>query len=72
VCVLFRLEPELFRTCKKDAAEVCHAPKFNDENDELPSGMVVSCLYRNSFPGGKVSRLHHNCHLTIINITIII
>jgi hypothetical protein len=50
----FRLDPDLFQACKNDAKEHCHAPSWSKDSDEIPSGMIVSCLYRNSGEGGKV------------------
>ena len=49
-CLLsaFRLDPDLYKACRADAKKICNAPKWEDTNSELPGGMVVACLYRNS------------------------
>ncbi|XP_001641258.2 Golgi apparatus protein 1 isoform X2 [Nematostella vectensis] len=56
----FSLDPALYKACKNDAHNVCHAKSFSEDSDEVPNGMIVSCLYRNSFEGSP-SKISDDC-----------
>lgn len=47
----FKLDPQLFRECKDDAAQICSASKDWDEHGVIADNgpLILPCLYRNAY-----------------------
>ncbi|CAH1270214.1 GLG1 [Branchiostoma lanceolatum] len=57
----WRLDPRMYRKCAKEAERLCNAgPEWNDTNDNLPPGIVFSCLYRHVYRKDE-TKLSHAC-----------
>ncbi|XP_078689897.1 Golgi apparatus protein 1-like isoform X16 [Branchiostoma floridae x Branchiostoma belcheri] len=57
----WRLDPRMYRKCAKEAERLCNAgPDWNDTNDNLPPGIVFSCLYRHVYRKDE-AKLSHAC-----------
>ncbi|XP_035678241.1 Golgi apparatus protein 1-like isoform X7 [Branchiostoma floridae] len=57
----WRLDPRMYRKCAKEAERLCNAgPDWNDTNDNLPPGIVFSCLYRHVYRKDE-TKLSHAC-----------
>lgn len=60
----FKLDPQLYRSCKEDAYKLCHAKKswINEANyDPDNSPLVLPCLYRYAYHEDKNMRLRNVC-----------
>ena len=46
---MFRLDPDLFKSCRKDAMALCHEKGdwLDDSTNPDQGPLVLSCLYRN-------------------------
>ncbi|KAK3085351.1 hypothetical protein FSP39_001959 [Pinctada imbricata] len=61
IFIQLRLDRQLFKKCKSDAADLCNAPKnwiSSGEEKKEKQGHVLSCLYRH-FKADKLDKKHH-------------
>ncbi|KAK9869440.1 hypothetical protein WA026_003195 [Henosepilachna vigintioctopunctata] len=57
----FKLDPQLYKACKKHAVEMCHASdSWADENNPSFNNQVLPCLYRNAYVEEN-KNLQKNC-----------
>lgn len=62
----FKLDPQLYRSCKEDAIRICHAKKSwadinNDQMDPDREPMILPCLYRIAYSTETKMKLQPAC-----------
>lgn len=63
----FKLDPQLYRSCKEDAVHLCHAKKnwadisASDKMDPDREPLILSCLYRIAYSADEKIHLQPTC-----------
>lgn len=63
----FKLDPQLYRSCKEDAVHLCHAKRgwadtsVVEKMDPDREPLILSCLYRIAYSTDEKLRLQANC-----------
>ncbi|XP_049951626.1 Golgi apparatus protein 1 [Schistocerca serialis cubense] len=61
----FKLDPQLFRNCREDAARLCHAKRFwidaDGQMDPERGPLVLPCLYRYAYHTQETLKLKSEC-----------
>lgn len=62
----YKLDPQLYRSCKEDAIRICHAKKTwadidNGQMDPERGPLILPCLYRNAYHPDKKNQLQPAC-----------
>lgn len=63
----FKLDPQLYRSCREDAIHICHAKKnwadiiSEDQMDPDREPLILPCLYRIAYSSDKKMQLQPGC-----------
>ncbi|XP_038076975.1 Golgi apparatus protein 1-like isoform X2 [Patiria miniata] len=59
----FKLDPLLYKNCKRDVQDLCFTEDF--ENSNLPEGVVFACLHRHLHPDDREMTLQPGCQAQV-------